>query len=190
LLSGIKDHRSEAFIIETLTNGERRQFPDRYYPKGVLDPREYMRHVKVVPSDARRIARYLLSLPQDDDSLEVKGHGAEVAEHSPPGFTFQPMKPSSSSRAGLDLYKDSGCMACHSIAGVGGRVGPSLDGVGARRTRSFIENRIALGAIVFFEASEYKPSRYSMPPANLSKEDIQQITDFLLTLPTREKKTK
>lgn len=187
VLDGIKENRSEAYIIETLTNGTVRQFPDRYYPKGVLDPREYMRHVRVNPPEARKIARYLLSLPERDEDIEVKGHGESPDSQGPPGFHFVPQKPSVSSRAGLVLFKDSGCAACHSVAGIGGRIGPSLDGVGARRTRPFIETRISEGAIVFFGAQQYKPSQYKMPPADLSREEIEQLTDFLLTLPVRTK---
>lgn len=187
VLDGIKEHRSEAYIVETLTNGTARQFPDRYYPKGVLDPREYMRHVRVNASEARKIARYLLSLPEVDEDLEVKGHGDSTDSQGPAGFHFVPQKPSASSRAGLVLFKDSGCAACHSVAGVGGRIGPVLDGVGARRTRPFIETRISEGAIVFFGAHQYRPSQYKMPPADLSREEIEQLTDFLLTLPVRTK---
>lgn len=187
VLDGIKGHRSEAYIVETLTNGTARQFPDRYYPKGVLDPREYMSHVRVNAPEARKIARYLLSLPESDEDLDVKGHGESTDSQSPPGFHFVPQKPSTSSQAGLALYKDSGCAACHSVAGIGGKIGPALDGVGARRTRPFIEMRISEGAIVFFGAQQYKPSQYKMPPADLSREEIEQITDFLLTLPVRTK---
>lgn len=187
VLDGIKGHRSEAYIVETLTNGTARQFPDRYYPKGVLDPREYMSHVRVKAPEARIIARYLLSLPQRDEDIEVKGHGEGSDSQGPPGFHFVPQKPSASSKAGLALYKESGCAACHSVAGVGGRIGPALDGVGARRTRPFIEARISEGAIVFFGAQQYKPSQYKMPPADLSREEIEQLTDFLLTLPVRTK---
>lgn len=187
VLDGIKGHRSEAYIVETLTNGTARRLPDRYYPKGVLDPREYMSHVRVNAPEARKIARYLLELPETDEEINVKGHGEDAESQGPPGFHFVPEKPSASSRAGLALYKDSGCAACHTVAGAGGRVGPSLDGIGARRTRPFIETRISQGAIVFFGAKQYKPSQYKMPPSDLSREEIEQLTDFLLTLPVPTK---
>jgi nitric oxide reductase subunit C len=179
-LDGIEKYRTEDDIVATLTRS--RPLPD-HYPRGIVDPREFMKHVKLSRATAREIARYLMTAGKDEDQLVVKGHGEDEPETLPEGFKFTPSAPSESSRKGLAKYKDSGCQACHAIGGVGGRVGPALDGIGARMSRSFMENRIARGAIVFFGDKEYRPSEYIMPPSQLSKEEIAQITDFLMTLP-------
>ncbi len=74
------------------------------------------------------------------------------------------------------------CLACHSLQNAK-LLGPDLYGVGAIRSRSFIESRIANGAIVMHGGSQYKSSRYSMPPTKLSQQEIKRITDFPMTLP-------
>ncbi len=183
-LDGIAKYRSESEIVATLTGT--RAVPDDF-PRGVLDPREFMKHMRLGKESAHEIAKYLLSLSPPEEQLTAKGHGAEHNEALPEGFKYEPRPGSPSSRKGLQLYKDSGCAACHSIEGTGGRIGPSLDGVGARRSRDYIESRISEGAIAIFNGREYKPTQYSMPPAELSQSEIKNIIDFLYTLPTKRK---
>jgi len=178
---GIRKYKSAEDIVNVLS--KKRPLP-RYYPKGILDPREYMRHVKLDKSTAQEVANYLLSIP-DEEALELKGHDENDPDSIPKAFNFVPQKPSDASREGLALYKDMGCAACHSIAGTGGWRGPGLDGVGSRLSKNGIENRISNGVTAFFQGKEYKPAEYSMPPSNLSQEQVKQITEFLMTLPRK-----
>ncbi|MBX9667075.1 MAG: hypothetical protein K2X93_05620 [Candidatus Obscuribacterales bacterium] len=67
------------------------------------------------------------------------------------------------------------------MGGAGGR-GLALDGVGARRSRAFVERRVSEGSLIFFGSEHYKPAAYRMPPSKLSTKEIKQITDFLFTL--------
>lgn len=179
---GIGKVRTEQDIVTTLT--KKRPLPE-YYPRGIVDAREFMRHVKLDKKSAQEIAKYLISTPVEE-AFEVKGHGEVKSEDLPGGFKFVPQPPSDESRKGFSLYKENGCAACHVIGGMGGRRGPDLDGVGARLNRTAIENRIARGAIVMFDGKEYRPTEYIMPPAQLSPEQVNQITQFLLTLPEKK----
>ena len=53
-------------------------------------------------------------------------------------------KPSSSeSKKGQELYAAQTCASCHSIGDQGGRIGPPLDGVSARRSPEFLTNHLA-----------------------------------------------
>ena len=184
---GIEKFRTEDDIVNTLTN--RRPLPPNY-PKGAFDPRELMRHVRLDKATAREIAKYLVSA-HSEESFEVKGHTVDGAkEDLPGGFTFVPHDPSEMSRKGLSAFKEGGCAACHQIGGIGGRRGPDLDGIGARLSKTTIQNRIRSGAIVFFDGKEYKPTEYSMPPAQLSAEQVSQITEFLLTLAPKSEKNR
>jgi cytochrome c2 len=178
---GIGKFRSEADIVGILTS--KRTLPP-YYPKGLVDPAEFMRHVRLDKKTAQEIAKYLITTPAED-SFEVRGHGEDDSPHDAKlgTFSFKPHKPSEASRKGLISYKKAGCAACHITGGMGGRRGPDLDGIGARLNKSSIENRIAGGALVFVEEREYKTAEYLMPPAKLSKKQVAQITEFLLTLP-------
>ncbi len=183
-LEGIRKFRTEDDIVAVLTQS--RHLPESY-PKGIVDSTDFMKHVHLSKDDAKTVASYLLSIP-DEDAFEVKGHGEDEPDAIPQGFNFKPKAPSESSRKGMAVYKEAGCVACHSIAGFGGWRGPSLDAVGARLNKTAIENRISRGATVFFEGKEYKPSEYSMPPAELAPEQISDITEFLLTLPQKAAK--
>ncbi len=66
------------------------------------------------------------------------------------------------------------CIACHSLQGQGGSVGPSLDGVGSRRDREYITRWLTDPLAV------KKDSR--MPKLPLSKEDIAELSAYLSTL--------
>ncbi len=78
---------------------------------------------------------------------------------------------------GEQLIEQQGCRSCHIINGDGATKGPPLDGIGQRMTS---------GDIHFFME---KPSAYNpgatmtpvIPP--LSHEDVEAITQYLLTLP-------
>lgn len=180
---GISKFRTEEDIVNTLTG--KRPLPPNY-PKGVFDPREFMRHVRVDKKTAESIAKYLITVSADED-FGVNGHSGSK-DDVPGGITFVPREPSKQSRLGFLGYKEGGCAACHEIGGIGGRRGPSLDGVGARLSKNQIENRVNSGAIVTFGGKEYRPTEYSMPPARLPKDQVEQITEFLLTLPQKKEK--
>jgi ubiquinol-cytochrome c reductase cytochrome b subunit len=79
---------------------------------------------------------------------------------------------------GKQLVEQQGCRSCHVINGEGTEhKGPPLDGVGERMTaadlHSFIENPRELNP-----AASMKPA---IPP--LSHQDVEAITQYLLTLP-------
>lgn len=175
--------RSQKFIENKLTSASRKSVKTaKSYP----DPSELMRHVLLKKETANRIADFLVKHKSTAD-WSVKSHGGIEKDDVPLGSAFSPHPVSKESRLGLALYRDKGCAACHSINLIGGRLGPALDGIGAKRSRKFIENRISLGAIVSYGDKEYKPSAYNMPALNLSQKEVRQISEFLLTLPVEKK---
>ena len=66
------------------------------------------------------------------------------------------------------------CIACHALAGQGGKVGPALDGVGGRKTAA------ELGAWLR-DPPAVKPGT-AMPKLPLSDGQIAELTAFLSTL--------
>jgi nitric oxide reductase subunit C len=66
------------------------------------------------------------------------------------------------------------CVACHSLGGEGGKVGPALDGVGGRRTEAFIVQQL--------KNSKANLPDSKMPTLPLSESDIVEITAFLTQL--------
>lgn len=66
------------------------------------------------------------------------------------------------------------CIACHSLDGQGGVVGPALDGVGSRMTRAELE-------VWLKDPNAVRPGT-AMPQLPLSEEDIRELAAFLSTL--------
>jgi ubiquinol-cytochrome c reductase cytochrome b subunit len=77
---------------------------------------------------------------------------------------------------GRQLVDAQGCRSCHVIAGQGANVGPSLDGVAARRTAAYIHS--------YIEDPKNLNSSAAMPAflPPLTHEQVEDITQYLLTL--------
>jgi mono/diheme cytochrome c family protein len=78
--------------------------------------------------------------------------------------------------AGRALFDQYQCRGCHRLAGVGGEVGPALDGVGSRRRAAYVLALIS------------DPDRVirgtAMEDKDLWPEEARAITGYLMTLTT------
>lgn len=72
-------------------------------------------------------------------------------------------------RAAFEKY---GCIGCHKLHGTGGNVGPELDTVGARRSPEWLARH--------FEKPAAVVPGSAMPPFEMSKEDIEALTLYML----------
>lgn len=66
------------------------------------------------------------------------------------------------------------CIACHTLEGQGGKIGPVLDGVGSRRDANFIRTWLKDPTAVKADSK--------MPKLPLSENDITELTAFLSLL--------
>lgn len=78
---------------------------------------------------------------------------------------------------GATIYQKNHCDSCHQINGVGGKIGPALDGVGLRRDRMWLEQH-------FTDPKTVSPKSI-MPPYKFSTADMDSICKYLLQLPKR-----
>lgn len=76
---------------------------------------------------------------------------------------------------GRRLYGELGCPACHSLGGQGGQVGPPLDRVASRRDREWIRGH-------FVDPAGYSPGSTMPPFAGLPDQDLDALTDYMMTL--------
>jgi cytochrome c2 len=77
---------------------------------------------------------------------------------------------------GAAVY-DKKCKACHSIAGVGGpmaKMGGTLDGVGAKHDKAWLE--------AYLKDPKSKMPDAKMPKVTLSAEEMDAVVAYLLTL--------
>jgi quinol-cytochrome oxidoreductase complex cytochrome b subunit len=85
-----------------------------------------------------------------------------------------PAVTSPSELAGRVIFARSGCTACHSIQGKGGTIGPDLTHVGSRREAPWLLRH-------FKDPQAVVPGSI-MPKVDLSDKELQDLTDYMLSL--------
>lgn len=84
---------------------------------------------------------------------------------------------------GKSLYNQYQCYDCHSISGKGCENGFSLDGVGTRRTNSFIREHLIDPDKHFDKHPQaFGTDMNLMPPQNLERWEIDSLVDYLHSL--------
>jgi mono/diheme cytochrome c family protein len=76
---------------------------------------------------------------------------------------------------GALVYQANHCGACHMVNGSGMKVGPPLNGLAKRQSRSWVEDH-------FVNPQKLVPSSI-MPPYKLSPKDMENVTSYLFALP-------
>jgi len=76
---------------------------------------------------------------------------------------------------GALVYQANGCSDCHQVNGGGVALGPGLNGLSKRRSRSWVEDH-------FLDPPKLSPGSI-MPPYRLKQTDLDNLTAYLLALP-------
>ena len=77
--------------------------------------------------------------------------------------------------AGALIYQANRCGACHLVNGVGMKIGPPLNGLAKRESRSWVLEH-------FVDPQKLSPGSL-MPPYRLPQRDLENLTSYLFTLP-------
>lgn len=118
-------------------------------------PGSQMPPVQLTNKEMNALAAFLLKLsPRNADALQ-----------SAPDFAVE----------GALVYQKNNCGACHKINGAGTEVGPPLNGLSRRRTRTWVESH-------FREPQVMSPGTV-MPAYPFSPKEMQSITAYLFSLP-------
>ncbi len=87
---------------------------------------------------------------------------------------------------GKALFNSEGCIACHTINGRGGSVGPDLSHAGSRRSFSWIKTQItnpsahfASGSTVTINGQSYMAI---MPAKNMPASELNALAQYLESL--------
>jgi nitric oxide reductase subunit C len=80
-----------------------------------------------------------------------------------------------STSKGEEVYKAQGCSACHTLAGVGGKVGPDLSHVGDKRDKAWIEAQLR-------DPKVHNPASIMPSFSKLSEKDIDDLANYLAGL--------
>ena len=76
---------------------------------------------------------------------------------------------------GALVYQTKQCWGCHVVNGAGMKVGPVLNGLAKRQSRTWVEKHFA-------DPAKMVPGSM-MPPYRLAPKDLQNLTAYLLALP-------
>jgi ubiquinol-cytochrome c reductase cytochrome b subunit len=76
---------------------------------------------------------------------------------------------------GAVVYQSNKCGTCHMVNNVGVKIGPPLNGLAKRETRTWVENHFA-------DPQKLSPGSF-MPPYKFNKQDLDNITTYLMSLP-------
>ena len=96
--------------------------------------------------------------------LKLTPHNAEALANAP-GFAVQ---------AAL-LFQGKNCGSCHEVNGVGMKIGPPLNGLARRRTKTWVVQH-------FGNPEALSPGSF-MPPYQFSQRDMDNLVAYLFTLP-------
>ncbi len=122
---------------------------------GLTSPGSTMQPVNLTGTQLNNLAATMLALTPDNGDI-ITTTPAFVAE-------------------GAAVYQKSFCFSCHTVNGVGGKIGPSLNGLSGRRTEAWTAEHFA-------NPQKMSPGT-SMPAYKLSPADMQNIVSYLFTLP-------
>ena len=123
-------------------------------PQGVR-PGTSMPPIQLNNAQLSSLAAFLLKLNPDNASMLDET----------PDFAVQ----------GALVYQANGCSECHKVNGVGMDVGPSLNGIGKRRTRTWVLDH-------FKDPNKLSPGT-SMPPFKLAAKDLDNLTAYVMSFP-------
>lgn len=181
-LDGIGGRRSKIFVESRITNDEAAMARFlKLYPYA-----ELLEHPRISHTQAKDIAAYLLTLSDLPGGVQITGH--KVTKKTP----FHSTEDAADCHKdrvpkiaeGRMLLNDRNCLVCHSIRNMGGHFAPPFDGISKRHERQFVTDRIT--AAEFFNQSgdnEYNERGTVMPPSDLNPEQVESITDYLMSLP-------
>jgi cbb3-type cytochrome oxidase cytochrome c subunit len=96
--------------------------------------------------------------------LKLNAHNAEALQ-SAPDFAVE----------GALLYQKSQCGSCHSVNGVGVKLGPPLNGLKQRRTQQWVEDH--------FRNPQVLSPHSIMPPYRFAPSEMEKIVAYLFVLP-------
>lgn len=170
---GLAKRRSKEFVLSRITNTkEAVERFEKLYPESELMP-----HPRISSADAKSIADYLLTLPAPKAGFKATPH---IVTKDMTNIDL-----AGNLENGRRLFFEKGCSACHSVSGIGGQFAPKLDGVGQREGKDYLAKKMSAAELLKQQGSglEYAERGTTMPPSNLSKKDMADIAEYLMSIP-------
>jgi len=122
-----------------------------------VTPHSVMKPVNLSDPDLKELLALMMKLTPEN---------GEVVE-SAPEFAVQ----------GALIFQKNSCGTCHSVNGVGGKIGPPLNGLAGRRNEAWV--------IQHFQNPQMMVPKTPMPAYKFTGTEMQNIVSYLFTLPER-----
>jgi len=81
------------------------------------------------------------------------------------------MPENADTRSGPQLLAQFGCQGCHQVKGVGGNLGPSLDGIVEEKGRNFVVKKL--------KNPKFNNASSAMPQYPMSEKEMEVIVDYI-----------
>ncbi len=120
-------------------------------------------------------------------SAAIAGDQTSKVKHVVKPSGYVPKARSESSKAGQQIFSKGTCTQCHSTGGAGGCLGPTLAGIGARRSAQFVGYRITDGDEERKAFQKLYGQYELMPHPRLPKKQADLVVSYLMTLPEPSK---
>jgi len=128
---------------------------DHFKRPSAMRPGTSMPSIQLSDSQLNALASFLLKLNDQN----------ATALDNAPDFAVE----------GALIYQSNRCGVCHLVNGVGMKIGPPLNGLAKRESRSWVEDHFA-------DPQKLSPGSV-MPPYKLSPKDLENLTSYLFALP-------
>jgi ubiquinol-cytochrome c reductase cytochrome b subunit len=122
-----------------------------------VTPHSVMKPVNLSDTELRELLAFMLKLTPEN---------GDVAD-SAPEFAVQ----------GALLFQKNSCGSCHSVNGVGGKIGPPLNGLAQRRNEAWV--------IQHFQNPQMMSPKTPMPPYMFQPADMENVVSYLFSLPDK-----
>lgn len=178
-LDGISQHRNADFLYARLADSP--EALANYAKLTNQRPGDLAPHIRLPAAMTKLIVEYLLTVPKPSGGFAISSHTTASVQGGEKN-TAPPNK--ESIEAGRALYQKFGCAQCHQIQNAGGYFGPRLDAVWQRMDRDNIRAHITNAQVHAVSKDKFfKQVPTPMPKFAATPEEIEKITDYLMSLP-------
>lgn len=167
-LDGVMKTRQAAYVKLRLNRDDESSFIK------LIGHPELFPHPRFKKQEVAELIAYLSTVPVRNVSSSGAVLHHDLSKRISKTSPESAKEPQATEANGKTLFYNSGCLSCHSVAGLGGNRGPALDGVGRRHSRAAIESFLAFPLSV---------GAKEMPRATLTSIERQEVIEFLLSLP-------
>lgn len=144
-------------LLDTARRHDQAWLTTHFTNPAAVAPSSSMKPVNLSDAEIKDLVALMVALtPENGDVVD-----------SAPDFAVQ----------GAVIFQKNSCGACHAVNGMGGKIGPALNGLANRRNEAWV--------IEHFQNPQKMSPKTPMPPYKFATTDMQNEVSYLFTLPDK-----